>query len=370
MAQCGLGIIGVGGFGLFSLEEYRRLPEIRITAIAGTKPEKYAALAKQYEIPFHTTDWRALVTHPEVDIVYLATPPDTRTEMALAALEAGKHVFCEKPLALSLAEADRMLAAAERAGLRVGINFVMRYSRIYETIRSLVAERIFGEPQRFVFENHAGDLPASHWFWDPRRSGGILVEHGVHFFDIANTIFGEGRLHWAVMSRRESGEADRWWCALRYGERMYASFYHAFDKPSAIEHTRGTIECAQGALTIDGWFPTQLVVDGLLAPSVLERARELLPSAEVVQLPAPQMVLADGRQREVTHSLKANVAIGNKEEAYAVAVGEAMRDFAAWARDAAHPPRVTGADGRAALAIALEAREMALRNATDETPQG
>ena len=363
MAQCRLGIIGVGGFGLFSLEEYRRLPEIRITAIAGTRPEKYAALAKRYNIPFHTTDWRALVTHPEVDLVYLATPPDTRAEMALASLEAGKHIFCEKPLALSLADADRMLAAAERAGLRVGINFVMRYSRLYDLVNALVAARIFGDPQRFVFENNAGDLPAGHWFWDPARSGGILVEHGVHFFDIAGAIFGAPQLLWAGMSRRENGEADRWLCALRYRERMFATFYHAFDKPSAVEHTRAVLECEQGTLALDGWFPTHLTVEGLLAPTAIDRARDLLPTAEVAPLPEPQSVLADGRRREVTHRIRAMVSSGDKEQAYAAAVGEAMRDFAAWVRDDGHTPRVTGADGRAALATALAATGMAVRNA-------
>jgi len=370
MTQLGLGMIGVGGFGLFALEQYRRLPEIKVTAIAGIHPEKYAALAKQYAIPFHTTDWRALVTHPDVDVVYLATPPDTRAEMALAALGAGKHIFCEKPLALSLADADRMLATAERAGLRVGINFVMRYSRIYHLVTELVAERVFGEPQRFLFENNAGDLPAGHWFWDPRRSGGILVEHGVHFFDIAGAIFGQSRLLWADMSRRESGEADRWWCAFQYAERMFASFYHAFDKPSAIEHTRATVECAQGALSVEGWFPTQLRIDGLLSTQAVDRAHALLPTANIHPLPEPQTVLADGHRREITHMVQAEISIGDKEQAYAAAVGEAMADFAAWVCDTTHVPRVTGADGRTALAIALHATEMAVRNATGEAPQG
>jgi predicted dehydrogenase len=359
MAQIGLGIIGVGGFGLFALEQYRRLPEVRITAIAGTRAEKYAALAKQYDIPFHTTDWRALVAHPAVEVVYLATPPDTRAEMALAALAAGKHVFCEKPLALTLPDADDMLAAAEQAGLRVGINFVMRYSALYEQARAVVAARLFGEPQRFVFENAAGDLPGDHWFWDPRRSGGILVEHGVHFFDIAETIFGEGELRWAGMSRRASGAADRWLCILQYKERVFASFYHAFDKPSAVERTSSLIMCEQGMLTLDGWFPTQLTADGLLTAEAAEHAASLLPGAEITALPEPQAVLANGSERVVTHRLRAKVEIGDKQAAYAAAVSAALVDFLAWVDDDAHRPRVTGTEGRAALALALAATGLA-----------
>ncbi|HEY3417136.1 MAG TPA: Gfo/Idh/MocA family oxidoreductase, partial [Armatimonadota bacterium] len=253
MADVRLGILGVGGFGLFCLEQYRQMPGVRITAIGGTQREKYARLAAEYAIPFFTVDWRELVTHPDVDVVYLATPPDLRGAPAIAALEAGKHVFCEKPLALTLEEADQMLATAEQQGVRLGVNFVMRYAGLYDLLGSLVTAGILGAPLHFSFENAASDLPAGHWFWDARRSGTIPVEHGVHFFDIFAAIFGQGDLRWAGRSRRPGGEEDRWLAILRYGDQMFGSFYHAFDLPSPLEETRAVIEFERGRVDINGW---------------------------------------------------------------------------------------------------------------------
>lgn len=362
MAETGIGIIGVGGFGLFSLEQFRLLPEVRITAIAGTHPEKYAKLAAEYHIPFFTTRWPELLTRPDVDIVYIATPPDTRVEMALAAFAEGKHVFCEKPLALTLAEADRMLEAADRAGRRLGINFVMRYNPLYDLVHDILARRLFGLPQRFLFENNAGDLPAEHWFWDPRRSGGVLVEHGVHFFDIFQQLFGEGRLAWAWSSQREGGEADRWFSALTYPGRVFGTFYHAFDKPSLIEQTRAVIECEQGSLRLDAWYPTRLQFDGVLTHDNVSLLTDLLPGVDIQSLDAPTSLSANDSERMVAARARGEIAIGDKQVMYATAVRDAMADFIAWTRHPSHRPCVTGADGRAALAIALEATEMVQRN--------
>ena len=363
MSVVNIGIIGVGGFGRFSLEQFQRMPGVRVTAIAGTNPAKYAALAEEFDIPFHTTNWQALVAHPAVNIVYIATPPDTRVEMVTAALTAGKHVFSEKPLALALPAADRMLETAARNERRLGINFIMRYNPLYDAARAVVSAGVFGAPQRFFFENNASDLPAEHWFWDPARSGGILVEHGVHFFDIFHSFFGPGRLQWAGMGRRESGEADRWFCMLRYNERMFGSFYHAFDKPSEIEHTRAVIECEQGTLTFDGWYPISLTVEGITDAGGVEAMRASFSDLSVAAFAQPASVSAGGVCRQVTHRVNAGLALDDTQTAYAGAISAAMRDFIAWTQDPTHTPRVSGADGRAALALALAATGKAVENA-------
>ncbi len=147
-----LGIIGIGGFGQFCLDEFVRLPEIRLTAIAGTQPDKYAQLAQRYQIPYVTMDWRTLVSHPEVDLIHVATPPYLRAPVVIAAAAAGKHVFCEKPLALSLEEADTLLQAAHQHQIRVGINHVMRYTALYATLRTVITEELLGRPLHAAFK--------------------------------------------------------------------------------------------------------------------------------------------------------------------------------------------------------------------------
>jgi predicted dehydrogenase len=354
-----IGILGVGGFGFFCMEQYLQMPGVRVTVIGGTKPEKYARLAEQYRIPHFVTDWRALVSHPEVDVVYLATPPFLRGEPAIAAFQAGKHVFCEKPLALSLAEADAMLRAAAEHERRLGINFVMRYSRLYAVLAAIVREGLLGVPQRLVFENLAADLPAAHWFWDPARSGTIPVEHGVHFFDIFAAMLGPGTVCWAARGQRASGAEDRWLAALRYAD-ILATFYHAFATTSPLERTWCVLECARGRVRLEEWIPVRLRLEGQVSASEATRLRALLPEATVRE---EQMDggpwLASGETINADRLIDVTADAGDKQAIYADAVREAMADFLAWTRDPAHQPQVTGADGRAALDIALQVRELA-----------
>ncbi|MHB9024276.1 MAG: Gfo/Idh/MocA family protein [Armatimonadota bacterium] len=362
MPDIRLGILGVGGFGLFCLEQYRQMPGVRITAIGGKHREKYARLAAEYAIPFYTVDWHELVTHPEVDVVYLATPPDLRGAPAIAALEAGKHVFCEKPLALSLNEADRMLAAAEGHGVRLGINFVMRYAGLYDLLGTLVNAGVLGQPLHFSFVNEAGDLPADHWFWDARRSGGIPVEHGVHFFDIFSAIFGQGEVQWAGRRQRPNGAEDKWQAVLSYSDHMFGSFYHAFDMPGPLEETRAVIAFERGRVSLDGWIPMLLSIDGLLHEGALAAITALLPSAVTTPLPeGEQSFLANGTSFTATHRVTTRVDAGDKQAVYARAVRDALADFLVWTQDARHLPRVTGHDARAALRTALAVRDMARR---------
>lgn len=348
-----IGIIGVGGFGRFVLEQMLAMPEVRVTAIAGTHLAKYAALAAQYQIPYYTTDWRALVAHPEVDVVYLATPPDLREEQAVFAAQRGKHIFVEKPLALTLAEADAMLQAATLHGVRVGLNFVMRYSTLYARVNAILAAGAFGPPRRLVFENEAGDLPPGHWFWDARRSGGVLVEHGVHFFDIFTHLLGPAEVAWAGRLGRPGGEEDRWQVVLRYARGLLGSLYHAFDQLPLEEQTGGVLTCATGTLRLDGWIPTRLTVEGVTDAEGAAHLAALLPEAVVTLLPSP--LVSRLRPGALDRRVTAVVDAGEKGAVYGAAVRAALADFLAGIRDPHYRPRVTGEEGRRALALALEA---------------
>lgn len=362
MTDVGLGMIGVGGFGLFCLDKYRLLPGVRIAAVADINEARVLQVQQEYDIPFATTDWRALINRPEVDVVYIATPPALHAEQAIACAQAGKHIFCEKPLAISLEEVDAIFAAAQAHDVRVGTDFVMRYSALYDAVKLITNEKLLGEPLHFVFENTARDLPAGHWFWDPQLSGGIPVEHGVHFFDIFAALYGAGELQWAGRTQRENGAEDKWLMVLKYPERMYGSFYHAFDKPGPIERTWVEIDYTRGAIRLDGWIPELLTLNALVVEDEAERLRELLPGTEAFALPDDQhRILANGVPMLITHRVAARVSAGAKQDIYSKAVQDAMRDFIAWTQNPAHRPRVTGEDGRVALRTALAVTEMARR---------
>lgn len=356
MAVTRLGIIGIGGFGLFCLDKCRFIPDVQVTAIAEINLTQMTELSRNFGIPFTTTDWRELIAHPEVDVVHIATPPSLHAEQAIAAAQAGKHIFCEKPLAISIKEADAIFAAADENDVRVGIDFVMRYSDLYDKVKIVTQEGLLGKPQRFLFENNAKDLPAGHWFWDPWLSGRIPVEHGVHFFDIFEDLFGPGVIQYAGRTTRPGGEEDKWLIVLQYGDQMYGSFYHGFYKPWMAERTWAEIDFERGRIRLDEWIPINLTLDGVVNTAEAERLAELFPGAEIAGLyvEKPQ-VLVNGTEMTVTHRIHAVANAGDKEDVYGKAIQDAMGDFVAWTRDSSHQPRVTGENGRHALKVALDA---------------
>src|SRR6187431_3252728 len=99
MKQLGIGAIGAGGFGLFALQQFLQHPGARLVGIAGTYREAALAMSRRFGVP-DPVEVDALLANPEVDLVYIATPPFMHYAQARAALLAGKHVICEKPLAL------------------------------------------------------------------------------------------------------------------------------------------------------------------------------------------------------------------------------------------------------------------------------
>ncbi len=217
------------------------------------------------------------MTHPDVDVIHLATPPHLREEFAVAAANAGKQIFCEKPLALTLDAADAMLLTAQQRQVKIGINYVMRYAQLYELLDTIIGEGLLGAPQRVAFENLAGDLPAGHWFWNPQLSGGILVEHGVHFFDMFTHLLGQGKLQWTACDRRDSGEEDKWLVMLRHREHVFSTFYHAFNKPSAVEQTTCLIDFERGQVVLEGWIPERMHCDGVVTAVAAGRLQPVAP---------------------------------------------------------------------------------------------
>ena len=123
MAIARLGVIGVGGFGRFCLQHYLEYAEVRVTAIADSDAARYAQVAAQFRIPFSTRSSHPWSPTPRW---ISSTSPPRRifgAEMALAAAEAGKHIFCEKPLALSLSDADAMLLTRHPPSSTIGDQF-------------------------------------------------------------------------------------------------------------------------------------------------------------------------------------------------------------------------------------------------------
>lgn len=200
-----VGIVGCGQMGQWHLEAYRRLPGVELVAVADENVARARAFADRIggrtsAHPSHA----AMLESTALDAVSICTPPATHRAIALAALEAGAHVLCEKPLAATLAEAEEMAAAAARRQRVLLTAFKFRFFDEVARARDLLARGLLGDlvHARLVFGGFI-DMSGS-WYADPALSGGgVLLDNGPHAFDLARYLLGDIASIEASMSRHQ-----------------------------------------------------------------------------------------------------------------------------------------------------------------------
>src|SRR5215212_3014142 len=137
----GLGVIGVNRTNMGStVSLLKDEPDLRyeLRAVCAARAEPLEALAREWGVPFHTTDYRALVERADVDVVAIYSPDHLHAEHCLAALAAGKHVICTKPMVTSLEDARRLVQAVRQSGKKFLVGQTMRFDRQFQTLRQFV----------------------------------------------------------------------------------------------------------------------------------------------------------------------------------------------------------------------------------------
>src|SRR5262245_10119043 len=135
MSELGFGIVGAGMVARYHAAGIERAPGARLVAVCREAATRAEAAAAQFGVPCET-DLEALLGRPDIDAVCICTPSGQHAAQAIAAARAGKHVLVEKPMALSLADADTMIAAAREAGVTLGVAFQRRTEPAYTSLRS------------------------------------------------------------------------------------------------------------------------------------------------------------------------------------------------------------------------------------------
>ncbi len=367
----GIGLVGASGaFGRFIAEAIAEMGRGRIVAVAGRDPQRTERAARELSNgcdvrPY--TDYAAFLRDPALDLVVISTPPAQHAPMGIAAAQAGKAMLVEKPLATSVQDSRALLEAVRRAGVAASVDFVMRYNPLFNQLHRWTTAGILGGLRRVDFQNLAADeaLPPDHWFWDRAQSGGILIEHGVHFFDIYGYLIGSPPVAvrgWAT-TRPGTGQQDKMLADVEYGNGALASYYHAFDKPSRLERTTATLCYDRGYIDVDGWIATSLSVDGI----VDEAQRDAILDSPYLAEHSVQPYAGDerrargnGQDYAVTCRVRATLRLpGSKQDIYRTAVADALRDVVTLMRDPAHSPHVTLEDGARAVEVACAATEHA-----------
>lgn len=178
-------MIGAGFIADIHLESLHRfVPDAEVTAIYSRSAARAEAVARKHGIPRWFTDVGELLDKAgaDIDVVDLCIPNNRHAEITLAAAAAGKHVICEKPLCVTLEEADLMIDACRRAGVRLMYAEELCFAPKYERVRTLAQEGALGRIyQMRQSEKHSG--PHSDWFYDVNQSGGgVIMDMGCHAF--------------------------------------------------------------------------------------------------------------------------------------------------------------------------------------------
>ena len=347
------------------------MPGLRAAAVADTIPEAARKTGEEFGLPV-CADVCALAARDDVQIIHIATPPSTHCELAIAALDAGKHVLCEKPLATTLADARRMMAVARTVRRFLAVNLIMRYDPLNQAVGRILEAGLLGAPLHAFFENYAGDTPLGpeHWFWKPEISGGIFIEHGVHFFDLFRMWLGPGQVVAAQQSERpeSGGIIDQVHCTVRYGSVLLANFYHGFHQSSRMETQEARIVCERGTIRLLEWLPTRIEIDLLASYADLDAVRSIVPYAEV-----EEVARYEGGERDILARHKSFPADGrfclrgstgmSKQELYGRVVCALLGDQIRSIDDPHHERLISEENGLTSLEIAVQADDLA-RKAT------
>lgn len=181
MSRVRIGIVGSRFQADCIAGSVRMIPdEAEVVAVASPTPGNAQALAERHGIPRAYTDWRSLLTDDAVEMICITAPNRLHAEITIAAAAAGKHVVCEKPLCVTLEEADAMIAACEKAGVLLMYAEELFFTPKYVKAKQMADEGAFGKVH-LVKQSEKHNGPHSDWFWDVKQSGGgALMDLGCH----------------------------------------------------------------------------------------------------------------------------------------------------------------------------------------------
>jgi predicted dehydrogenase len=384
----GLALVGAGNFGQFCLNAFRKLPNLNLVAVCDKDSARMHATAAEFGIvPY--SDFDKMLSDAAVDIVAINTPPSSHAALSIAALKAGKHVFCEKPLATSLADAEAVLRLAEEEKVTFSVDYIMRVNPLYRLIKQLSELRVegipvFGTLRRCSLENFAADenLGRDHWFWDPSLSGGIFVEHGVHFFDLFGWQLGRLPNQVVALAQARDGDpVDTVQAIVSYEGGATSSSFHTFAHANAGELQAIVFGWDWAMAELHGWIAIDLRLDALLSKAGVELLAEKLAPHEkllaitgepplpgaslswriVEQFPGGRVMKGRGEERSIYARVEVQASLGEpavKQAVYEQSVRAGMAALLA-AVEGGFAWVIPPGDLWSSTAVAIAAREAA-----------
>jgi predicted dehydrogenase len=363
-----LAIIGAGNFSSFALPQMMKNEEINFIGILDSEIEK----AKSFQLKFGGiifNNLEEILSSPAIDLVYIATPPWHHYPTAKACLFADKHVISEKPAALKVEEVQQLIDIARERNKLYVVDLMQRYNPIYNIVKEIIDQNIFGVFLHGFFENYAADESSdpNHWFWEESKSGGIFIEHAVHFFDMFEGWFGEGSLLSSLEVKRkgtpiENKAADRVQAIVQYGTGI-VNFYHAFDQPNRMDRQEIRLVFEKGSFSLFDWVPTRFKIEAIVTSEDLEKLQAISSLINISILEKYNGIdrIATGRFKPIETDFKVELTYSgdSKTTIYQQLLSSMINDQIKWLNDVTHKRIITEENAFNSLKMAVEAHEKA-----------
>ena len=321
MAKVGLGVIGCGNMGADLARGAQNLDCAQVVCVSDVDADKGQVLAEKMESDYEA-DYQTMLAREDVEAVLIATPPFLHVEPAVAAAQAGVHVFCEKPMAPTLAGCDAIISACENGGVKLGIGLVCRFHPVHRKVRDLAHEGQLGSPTCMTVHRLGGGWGgkwAATWRESRAQSGGTLMEVNAHEIDFMRFVMGEAESVTAVggqFVQMETDFADAVLVSIKFKNGGIGTLHSS--QASAIGGYGGRLDCTEGSIV----FPSFWGNDGGVRYQRYDGDATAIGASDLA-----------GGESPVSQEIRAFCEAVLNDEA----------------------PPVSGADGRAAVEIALAA---------------
>lgn len=261
-----VGLIGAGRIGQVHAEHLsQRIPEARLLMVADVREEAAQQVATQCKVPQAVADHRNVLNNDNIDAVVICSATHTHARFVTEAAEAGKHIFCEKPIALTLDKIDRALTAVDDAGVKLQVGFNRRFDSNYRRVREAVVQGEIGEPHMLHIISRDPEPPPLDYI---RDSGGIFLDMTIHDFDMARFLVGseveEVYATGSVMIDPKIGEAgdlDTAVISLKFENGVVGTIDNCRQAVYGYDQ-RVEVLGSNGAIRTENEYPNTAVVSG------------------------------------------------------------------------------------------------------------
>lgn len=363
-----IGVLGAGGFTRFSVEAFLQVPGTKITGVFDIDFLSSKSFAEKFACK-EFSSMELFLGDKEIDLIYIATPPFLHYKQSKQALLAGKHVICEKPAAFKSEEVAELISIANNKNLLYVVNLMQRYNPLFPMVRKLVEEKLLGEFLHGYFENYASDetLDEEHWMWDEKKSGGIFIEHAVHFFDLIEGWLGEGELLAAQKIKRKGINKDFWpevQAIGKYGNGLF-NFYHGFHQANRMDRQELKLVFENGDVTLYEWVPSRLVLDALVSDKNKKAIEGIFQGAktEIVESfhGAEKSYWSHAAERQADYRIRLEYGDKNlKYSIYQQLLTDMLADQVKWLNNRNHQRRITDKNAFNSVIMAEAANKLAI----------